>query len=167
MAKNKKDNYEGFVQDELEGKKPVKKIYYSYHQKQGFKVPVKVDGKVIMKTVYGSDKLEIVNGKPIPLYKDINFKTQSNNIKRGCLSYYETEDTDEIEILDALSLDPSTEIMTEEMYLKEKDPTKYEIEKELKAQKDENIALKSALENKDDVIAQLNKRLAELQGENV
>lgn len=152
------DGLEGRQFVELSEKEPEMKLYVSPHQKQGFKVPIKVNGEVVMLTKPGTNMPVIINGRPVRALRDCSFKTQSNNVKRGCLSYYETNDPDEIEVLEALAADPSTEIMTEEMYLKKKDPTKYELQKKLD-EKDDVIT------KKDNVIAELEEQLRKLTGE--
>lgn len=147
-------------------KKPETRLYVSAHQKQGFKVPVRdMDGKIIMQTKPGTNMPVIILGKPVPALRDCNFLTQSHNIKRGCLSYYETSDSEEISVLEALSADPSTEIKTEEMYLKAKDPIKYDMQKTIEA-KDEAIDnLSSENVRKDSVIADLEAQIKKITGE--
>jgi hypothetical protein len=135
------------------------RLFLSPHQKQGFKVPVKDEnGKPMMQVNPATNRLIIVNGKPIPVLKDCAFKTQSNNVKRGCLSYYETSDTEEIAILEALASDPNNEIMTEENYLKKQDPVKFELQKKV----DEQDTVISTQQN---VIAELEEKLRRLTGE--
>lgn len=158
MAKKKEDTPE--VKPENK-----KRVYYSYHQKQGFKVPfLDENGKTVIKLRPGTNNPEIINGKVIPVMVDKNFSTQSNSIKKGCLSYYETDDPQEIEILDALSEDDSNEIMTEEKYLKNQDPKSFEVKAELKAEKEKNAALENEVKASKDIIAELNAKLAAFEG---
>jgi hypothetical protein len=154
------DGYEGGKFVELpENKKSNMKLYVSPHQKQGFKVPIiGNDGKHIMLTRPGTNMPVFINGRPVTAMRDCSFKTQSNNIKRGCLSYYETEDPAEIEVLEALSADPSTEILTEEQYLRKKDPDKFELKKKIEEQGE-------LISTQTNVISDLEAQLKRLTGE--
>jgi len=144
-------------------KKTKKMLFVSPHQKQGFKVPVReADGKIMTAVNNATGKTHLINGRPIPVLRDCNFLTQSNNVKRGCLSYYETDDPDEIEVLTALSNKGGNEIMTEEMYLKSKDPGAYEMKKKLTAKEEEVAALQTEKAADKNVIAELEKQIAQL-----
>lgn len=145
---------------------PAKKkmmLFVSPHQKQGFRVPVRdADGKIMMAINNATGKPHLVNGRPIPVLRDCDFLTQSNNVKRGCLSYFETDDPDEIEELTKLANAKGNEIMTEEMYLKSKDPVAYKLQKEIKAKDVELEKLKEEKSFDKDVIADLEAQIAKL-----
>lgn len=156
---------EEFFKTELpelpEKKKTV--LFVSPHQKQGFKVPVRgEDGKIMMQTKPGTNMPVIINGRPVPMLADRDFLLQSNNIKRGCLSYYETDDPYEIEILTKLAEDPTTQIMTEETYLKKKDPINHKLRKEMETIKTTNATLMQENAKKSDIIADLEAQLEAL-----
>ena len=137
-------------------KKTKKMLFVSPHQKQGFRVPVKdVDGKPMMAINSATGRPHLVNGRPIPVLRDCDFLTQSNNVKRGCLSYYETDDPDEIEVLNKLAAEKGNEIMTEEAYLKSKDPVSYKLQTEIKQLQEEKAFDK-------DIIADLEAQIAKL-----
>jgi hypothetical protein len=140
-----------------------KMLYVSPHQKQGFKVPVRdSDGKIMMQINQATGRPHLINGRPIPALRDCNFLTQSNNVKRGCLSYYETDDPDEIETLNKLAAEKGNEIMTEEAYLKSKDPVAYKLQKDIKAKDVELEKLKEEKSFDKDVIADLEAQIAKL-----
>jgi hypothetical protein len=135
------------------------RLYLSPYQKQSFKVPVKGDDGLPMYQVDPATNRPIfVNGKKILVLRDCSFKTQSNNVKRGCLSYYETSDPDEIEVLEALASNKNNEILTEAAYLKKQDPVKYELQKKV----DDQDTVISTQQN---VIAELEEKLRRLTGE--
>jgi hypothetical protein len=143
--------------------KNKKMLFVSPHQKQGFKVPVRdSDGKIMMQINQATGRQHLINGRPIPALRDCNFLTQSNNVKRGCLSYYETDDPDEIEVLNALANAKGNEIMTEDMYLKSKDPVAYKLQTEVKAKDVEIEKLREEKTFDKDVIADLEAQIAKL-----
>jgi hypothetical protein len=144
-------------------KKQKKNLYVSPYKKQGFKVPILgTDGKPMTLTRPGTNMPVFINGRPIQAMRDCEFLTQSDNVKRGCLSYYETDDLQEIEVLEKLAADSSNRIMTEETYLKMKDPVNYDLKVKL-AEKDEKI-VKMGEESKlqSEIIAELEAKIADL-----
>jgi hypothetical protein len=143
--------------------KNKKVLFVSPHQKQGFKVPVKdFDGKVMMLTNTATGRPYLINGRPVPILRDCNFLTQSNNVKRGCLSYYETDDQDEIDALNKLAAQKGNEIMTEEAYLKSKDPIAHKLQTEIKAKDVELDKLREEKSFDKDVIKDLEEQIAKL-----
>lgn len=153
-----RSNGDEFV-DVSDKKKKGMKLFVSKHQKQGFKVPLKdAIGNLVPLMQPGTNRQVFINGRPIFATRDCNFKVQSDDIKHGCLSYYEAYDLDEIEALEALASDPSTEIMTEEAYHKSKNPENFKLRKEIEAKEE-------IIDSQKNVIAELEERIKKLTGE--
>jgi hypothetical protein len=139
---------------ELPKKKAKINLYVSPHQMQGFKVPVKdEDGKIMFHVNPFTGKPVLILGKPVPIVRDCNFLCQSNNIKKGCLSYFEAEEgSDEDVVLSALAAEPSSPILTDAQYRQSKDIVKYELQEKLRESESEKELQK-------DYIAELEEKI--------
>ena len=111
----------------------MKKKYYAKMKKCTVSLPV-LDEKG--KAVYVVDNAGNVkrkpDGTPLPMMKNLIFPTVSNNQKLGFLSTYETDNKIEQQFLDEKVEDPSSPIMSEDMYKSGVNKDAYEFEKELK-----------------------------------
>lgn len=140
----------------MEARKTKKRTYYAPYVKYSFYVPV-VDenGKKVLKRHPVSQALIYAGGQPMIERVQRLFTTVSANISKGLLSMYETEDPVEIEVLDGLVKDTRTKVMNEEEYERWRDPRHYSINKKL-------IEAEKRVEEKEDIIAQLNRQIEEL-----
>lgn len=138
-------------------------LYVSPYQMQGFKVPIKDEnGKIQFQINPITGRTILIAGHPVPITRDCNFLCQSNNIKKGCLSYFEAkEGSDEDEVLRKLADDPNSPIVTDVEYRRTKDIVKFKLQEKLK-EKEEITAIQK------DYIAELEERIQKLtEGKNV
>lgn len=158
---NHEDIFKTKRPDPIEGTK--KAVFYSLSKKQGFHVPVRgQDGKVILKMRPGTMMPLLINGRTVPEMRDVDFVCISDNVKKGCLSIHQTDDKDEIEVLNALAADGQTKIMTEESYKELVFPETNRLQKELKGKEVELENVKSFSEKQADTIAKLEAEIETL-----
>jgi hypothetical protein len=143
--------------------KTKKAVFYSLLKKQGFRVPVRgPDGKVLLKMRPGTMMPLLINGRTVYEMRDCSFVCVSDNVKKGCLSIYQTDDQDEIDALNILAADEQTKIMTEEQYKDLVFPETNRLQKELKSKEVELNNVKSFSEKQADTIAELEKQIERL-----
>ena len=140
-----------------------KAVFYSLNKKQGFRVPVKgLDGKPILKMRPGTMMPMLINGRTLSEMKEVDFTCISEDVKRGCLSIYQTDNEDEIEILNGLAADGQTKIMTEDQYKNLVFPETQRLQKELKTKEVELDNVKSYSEKQAETIAKLEAEIESL-----
>ena len=140
-----------------------KAVFYSLNKKQGFRVPVRgQDGNVVLKLRPGTMMPQFINGRTIPELRDVDFVCISDNVKKGCLSIYQTDNQDEIEVLNGLAADDQTKIMTEESYKELVFPETNRLQKELKGKETELENVKTFSEKQADTIAKLEAEIESL-----
>jgi hypothetical protein len=143
--------------------KSKKAVFYSLLKKQAFRIPIKdQNGKVVPLMVPNTNMPRYLNGRPVPMLRDVDFTTLSDNVKKGCLSIYQTDDEDEIKVLNELSADDQTKIMTEEQYKNLVFPETNKLQKELKSKEVEIENIKSYSEKQADTIAKLEAEIEAL-----
>ena len=104
----------------------------------------------------------LINGRTVPEMRECDFTCISDNVKKGCLSIYQTDNDDEIKVLNELSADDQTKVMTEDSYKNMVFPETHKLQKELKTKEVELENVKSYSEKQAETIAKLEAEIESL-----
>lgn len=134
----------------------MKKTYYAPYVSYTFNVPVKdpETGKPMIRKNPTTGLIELFHGRPAVEKRAARFTTISANISKGLLCSFETEEPDEIAVLEKLVKDQATKVMDAEGYEKYRDPSVF-------AEKKKNKELEAKLEAQEKEIAEYKKAIEE------
>jgi hypothetical protein len=139
-----------------------KKAYYAAVGRVAFRVPIRDPDdpkKFLVKRSPLTGAIILQRGMPIPEMRTVSFVALGVNPARGLSCKYETSDPDEIEVLDKLVEDQSSDVLDEKTWKKIENPAAYEREKAAEALKAKDAELTAERQEN----ADLRKKLADME----
>lgn len=126
--------------------------------------------KYLTNPATGQQKYDNVTGEPIPIHKSGVFKTLSDKMSKGYLSYFEFDPSDESaqnqelgKALFALAQNKAIKVETQEAYDLRTNPEKAAETARVRALQSELEAKEEVLSSKDETIAALEAKLKALE----